>query len=48
MVRIWLVLAFCGTVAGCATPQERTAQTEECAEEIIESTGSRVETAKSC
>lgn len=48
MVRFSLVLAFCGTVAAWATPQERAAEVQECEDEITESTGSRVETRTVC
>lgn len=41
MFRIVLVLAFCGTIAACATPQERTAEVE-CVDETVERTGTRV------
>ena len=48
MYRVGLVLVCCGAIAGCATPQVRTAEAQECVSEVEKSTGSSVETTTVC
>ena len=48
MIKRIFVLACCGTMAACATPQARTAESQKCVTEVEESTGSRIETTAVC